>query len=433
VAETSTARWIPISALPLDLQAVLLRTIDWRHPHAPDAPKRGLIVGLIMTALGVANAMNAVGAPAFSSPVRVVLLSVGPLFVLLHLASVYGRGFRSRQRRGLSFGPASAVFVDAHHVRVLPAEGLSIAGRRIKYGAEAIEHEEGDVELLEHVKGLIEAVRQKPELVEHDRFRAAALQTPTLRLSTVRSRAREATLMALLLAIVPVLLVEAGPIHARDQRRSVDAKVGLALETRRRDLIGSHTKFLFEAMKLAHDAEVRRTREPMLERALTGSSDDVRIFLSNFGASDADAPRVQKRLAEFCATQISFNDADWPQIRGFRAVLRGVCETDNATLYYSHEGTVPSDSVESFIRDRYWEELLAATSSARAFHPKTIRVVAVDAGKAKFPFVSVVTKNLVQAMTGQRVRRTFDITLIPHDLTGKPVPKAVYQKHVVAM
>ena len=417
-------RWIPISALPLDLQLAAAESPDrlrTRRTNLDPERTRGLFyTGIVVLLIGLAYVLIDLSA-AFASPWRLLSFSLGGLLVALHWAAIWGRGFRATQGQKVVLGDASLVLVDRQHARVLPAEGLKLVVRRVDYGAEVLDKDLVDDALRTRLQKLVAAVQDDPSLCERDRFRMTATEASPVSPFAVRLRAYEPAILGVALVASSVMLLETGPIHARAERRLADVASAKTLDQHGHDIAVGRDAFVAASLELAKAAALVKNRKPLLEKALGGTADDARAFLTTYGPKDEGSPLVQTRLHEVCQAKIPMGNYDPEEERALRGALRCICEsTDGKTLSYVDHADATRFKVEYFLTQYFTTELSRAARPLMMFDlPRNLNLVAIEEKSATSPFVELQMK---------RTQTLYDITVIPLDAPEKPLPRAAYRR-----
>lgn len=359
-ANPEQTRWVPISALPVDLQLELKRTrypARRLGPRPIRPPKPWMMavggVGLVMAALHVLT-VDDVG--AFGSGLRGVGLFGGAALVALFLCGARALGFRSPSGHQVLLGPASVVVADTKAVRVFPAEALTVQKESVLCGSEVVydftfDLDSGTSEWSARLRELVAKAKNDESAREEDRYRMAARRARPMSRGAVWWSRRGTQVVALGFALGAAGFAEAGPIEWRGAGNH-------ATNLRARDLLTStnaasvqRNRAVRAAAAVVHDATERKARERFLKAALEGDSSDARKFLRDYPRADEARPRVQARLHEVCANENQEKRFDPPRQRFLRAVMRAACETPSGHLHFTMTGTPDTEVARDFLRE----------------------------------------------------------------------------------
>lgn len=420
------APWIPLAALPLDLQLAVLRTDGpirgEPSARAHDAPGWLKLAAGITLGTGLITAITTPAAMGFGSIWRAAGLLGGGLLVAVILAWRSALGFRAAGGQQLVLGPASLVVADARCVRIIPAEELTVEWNTIHHGSELICKIAFDRAWREHLERVVESAVANAGAREGDRFRQAAARARPMSRLAVAWTHREPQIVAAGLALSAGLFLEAGPLHARGvgvRATGVAATALLVLG----DQVGTGRERAVDTVtKRVTAAVARRERERMLGDALGKTDAEARLFLAKYPGDEA-RPRVSRRLGDLCAVKVPMPEYDAPRIRALGAIRRGACESvDGSTVHYAATGDSNVDTAQTFM-----EEL---TASAAKFSPQVIVLKAklVDLSAAHGPYVRLAMRRMgAEQSAGYRERiQVWQFDVVPVDVLDKPVPGVGY-------
>lgn len=359
-ANPEQTRWVPISALPVDLQLELKRT---RYP-ARRLPRRSIQppkpwmmavggIGLVMAAL---HALTVDDVGGFGSGLRAVGLFGGAALVALFACGARALGFRAPNGHQVVLGPASVVIADTKAVRVFPAEALTVQKESVLCGSEVVydftfDLDSGTSEWSARLRELVAKAKNDESAREEDRYRKAAQRARPMSRGAVWWSRRGTQAVALGFALGAAGFAEAGPIEWRGAGNH-------ATNVRSRDLLMStsaanvqRNRAVRGAAAVVREAAERKARERFLKAALEGDSSDARKFLRDYPKTDEGRPQVQAQLHKACAKEIPDKRFDPPRLRFLRAVMRAACETPSGHLHFTMAGTPDAEVARDFLRE----------------------------------------------------------------------------------
>jgi hypothetical protein len=304
LGESDQAKWIPIEALPVDLQAKCARTtVNREHSEARVHQLEPKLIAIGIGALLIGGLIAIYSTRTPVSFMRVGLLMGGLALLAVWVAFARTRRFMNAEGQKLLIGPTCLVVIDAEAVRVLPAENLTIQTHNVGFVGTVIDHgfhsEQWRNELLRAQEAAADPAAQ-----EADRFRVAAAQAQTWTAKQVRRRRMIPALVASAVGVLVALALEIGPLHAR-------GAAGLGAFEKSKTFYGAVeqniTALNIFAAKVERDVKAtikQMERDKRLAAATSGGESEMRDFLRSADEDDPARLGVVEKLWALCAAKL---------------------------------------------------------------------------------------------------------------------------------
>jgi hypothetical protein len=402
------ARWIPIEALPVDLQMACAGSSDNRDHRDARVYQlsrwtRYACIAALLT--GAVLTLASTRTPGFRSLVRPGLLMGGLALAGLVLAIPRTRRFLGPTGQRLVIGPTCLVIVDAEAVFVLPGEHLTLTSSWVDLDGEPVHRIDTTGSQSAELRRVCKEAA-KPSARKADRFRKAAERGEQWTWAHVRWRRRMPALMAASVGVLVALILEAGPLHARgNAREGVDAKANsfrLGVEK---------TSTERGAWVSAIERDVAATEkalksDKLLAAATSGREEDVRAFLQDTDADDPARPKVTAQLAAICASKPS-SKGSLATARVQQLVAQVVCRSVTGKTF-------------SYIPDagNYWpivDDRLIVDLVARAQLPPDVKGWFVLVAPKNEPYIEL-SRTKVGASWGGK--QAFKVSVVVRDAGG---------------
>lgn len=411
LGESDQAKWVPIEALPVDLQVKCARTtISREHSEARihQLEPKFIVIGLGALLIGGLIAIYSTRTPL--SFWRVSLLMGGLTFLGVWIALARTRGFLSARGQKLLIGPTCLVVIDAEAVRVLPAEDLSVQTFSVGLAGTMIDHELHSnywrAELLR-----AQAAAADPAAKDADRFRAAAAQAQPWTAKQVRQKRIMPALIAGGVGVLAALALEIGPLHARGA-----ANLGAFEKSRAYYGAVEGSERALNRLVSRVERDVKETlqqkeRDAVLAAASAGSEVDMRTFLQKADANDPARAGVVEKLSALCAAKLPTKGLIG--VARFQRQIRALaCSSSTgqrfAFIYNDPGGQLGADAANE-IANRSVETLEDA--------PAALHVGSPPKGE---PYLELDIKKLGRPVDGVQ---PLNVVATFHDAQGKPSPQ----------